>query len=440
MQRLNLGLNQKSYGASNPVTTVSIGIGSSKSKVGSTARIFNYCKEHSPAPSLCINQFVNITNNNINNNINNNNSNIYILDNETTKTIGNHLTVEQVALAYNIPRYIKPIIKSVYITIIVAYHHPNIISDLNEFVLYNYFPSPKPPPVTNNNIEIINLGKNLPNQNVLPINSNNGYLTSLECSADIQWAYAINPYAKIRVIEAISEQSDDLFNAVKYANNLTPTSDIISLSYGIPNAYGVKYNSVFNNTKICYIAASGDNSIPLYPSSYPNVLAIGASALNLKTGPSGYMRDSEILWSKSGCGLTPFSRPSYQPQIIKNNLRTVPDFCAVGGTQVFIFTNGQISGFFGSSVSAPIVAGILSLLIQTRYNNGLTKPLTTVQKPPISSIQIQPILYKNYKNIFYDITQGKSNPFSAAKGFDIASGMGVIKDVTQFIRYFMQHS
>jgi hypothetical protein len=58
MPRLfNLGLNQKNFGGNHKIANVSINLGNTKGSASST-RMFNYCKQHSKAPSECIYQFI----------------------------------------------------------------------------------------------------------------------------------------------------------------------------------------------------------------------------------------------------------------------------------------------------------------------------------------------------------------------------------------------
>lgn len=58
MSRLfNLGLNQKRFGGNNKIVDVSVNLGATKGR-GSSTRMFIWCTEHSPNPSICINQFV----------------------------------------------------------------------------------------------------------------------------------------------------------------------------------------------------------------------------------------------------------------------------------------------------------------------------------------------------------------------------------------------
>lgn len=53
----NLGLNQKRLGGNNIVVAKTINLGSTRG-LGSSTRKFVWCKEHSPNPSLCINEFI----------------------------------------------------------------------------------------------------------------------------------------------------------------------------------------------------------------------------------------------------------------------------------------------------------------------------------------------------------------------------------------------
>ena len=51
------GLYQKNFLSTSKVSGPAINMGCTRGR-GSTTRMFNYCKEHSENPSLCINQFI----------------------------------------------------------------------------------------------------------------------------------------------------------------------------------------------------------------------------------------------------------------------------------------------------------------------------------------------------------------------------------------------
>ena len=52
----NLGLYQKRMGGDHKITAAPVNLGNTRGNASAT-RIFNYCRQRSSAPSLCINQF-----------------------------------------------------------------------------------------------------------------------------------------------------------------------------------------------------------------------------------------------------------------------------------------------------------------------------------------------------------------------------------------------
>jgi len=56
----SFGFNQKNFNGTRPVTNAAINLGTTRGK-GSSTRMFNYCTQHSEAPSLCINSFISAT-------------------------------------------------------------------------------------------------------------------------------------------------------------------------------------------------------------------------------------------------------------------------------------------------------------------------------------------------------------------------------------------
>jgi subtilase family serine protease len=416
MSSFKLGFNQKRMGASNAVSSASINLGSN-SKIGAPSRIYNFCKATSPAPSLCINQLVNIKQNN--DLIVKPLYNLVPLNFSQEQKYYNPL---QIRKAYNVPT-VNAVnsIRNAIITIIIAYHHPNLITNLN--YVSNKYGLPKP------NITIYNLGSNT--------NTNTNW--DYEANLDVQMCYTINPYSVIRVVESKSAAMNDILSAISYANNKNnfankTCTDIMSMSFGTQDVGGFSnLKTYFNNSNICYLAASGDNGYPSYPSTTPNVLSVGATNLQLN---SNNTKNNETLWNSSGCGYAAtFAKPAYQIGNNTNN-RSVPDICEIGATEsaVIVWINENPYAMGGTSVSAPIASGLLSLLVQSRLNIKNSHSLTTIQNTSASSVkQIQKLLYNNanYAQFFYDITSGNSGNiqsgyFTSTIGFDIASGLGVM--------------
>lgn len=324
---------------------------------------------------------------------------------------------QQIKKAYNIP-IIAPLVnkRQVIITIIIAFHNPYLLSDMAAFSARFGLP--------NCDLNVYNLAGNSFNLD-----------WATESALDVQWSFAINPNAKIRLIEAKSDKFVDLFDAIKFANNrfnFSPAidTDIISMSLGAPDSIIFKnIPNYFNNTNVCYFAASGDSNTTSYPSVTTNVISVGGTRLLLNSDGT---RNREIPWSKGGSGYSvSCPKPNYQPILpnnINNKRRMIPDVTGIAapGTGAIIIFNGSAYSIGGTSLSCPIMAGMVSLAIQLRINTN-KRNLTSVTNVLSNSIKLQPFLYNNLnKNIFYDIVTGKDGIYSATHGFDLASGLGVI--------------
>jgi subtilase family serine protease len=314
-------------------------------------------------------------------------------------------TPNQIRRAYDVP-IVKPVsTRPVSVTIVTPYHNKYLLSDTKHFS--NIFNNSEP-----YNIHIYNLGGNI---------FNPGW--ALENTIDVQWVLAINPNARINVVEARSSSYNDLLNSVAYANTLN--SDIISLSWGAPDTgKNSLLPTIFNNPKTCYLASSGNNFNVAFPASIPNVLSIGATSVIMNSSNEII---SEKPWVRSGSGISnSFTKPLYQPymNINKRNKRMTPDIVALGDTATgaLIVANKKLFSVGGTSLSCPIVAGMLSLAFQQRLNDN-KRLLTSINNRPNS---IQPLLYSqlNKNTCFNDIVRGYAGQHKAIPGFDLASGLG----------------
>jgi subtilase family serine protease len=252
---------------------------------------------------------------------------------------------------------------------------------------------------------------------------------AVETTLNVQWVYAMNPYAQIRVILAASNSWQDIVNAINYANNknnFTPAidTDLVTMSFGTPDNGSLgSFDRYFTNPNTIYLAASGNSNLVSIPSSCSNVISVGGTTLNLS---KDFNRASEITWSRAGSGFSKsFTKPAYQPSMQSTNQRITPDVCCVAdpNTGCYVILNGRAYSIGGTSLASPLYAGMLSLLIQTRLNKRLST-YTSVQN---SANLIQPLLYNiENRSCFFDITQGSTGPYIAHTGFDIASGLGVL--------------
>ncbi|KAH9022820.1 subtilisin-like protein [Lactarius pseudohatsudake] len=163
--------------------------------------------------------------------------------------------------------------------------------------------------------------------------------------------------------------------------------------------------------------------IPLWPATCPYVTAVG--------GTTGY--GPEFAASLSGGGFSDhFRRPVYQEQTVTEFLqhlgnqyqgkynatsRGIPDISAQA-LRLPMILKGERRAVSGTSGSAPIVAGIISLLNDYLISQG---------KPPLGFLN--PWLYGTGMSGLTDITSGSNpgcntNGFSAIEGWDPVTGLG----------------
>ncbi|KAI1111587.1 peptidase S8/S53 domain-containing protein [Nemania sp. NC0429] len=209
---------------------------------------------------------------------------------------------------------------------------------------------------------------------------------------------------------------------------------------GVANRYNSGYpNSCLNEDQL-FVDNDGTRYSPSFPVNCPYITAVGATTLLGEHPESG-----ERAVSKPGSGPADayysgggfsnyFPVPSYQASAVKHFMkhyapnygpnvynnsgkaRGFPDVAAIG-LNVATVWNGSTYGVGGTSASAPIFAGIVTLLNEERIAIG---------KGPIGFLN--PTLYK-HPEAFNDITIG-NNPgcgtdgFNATPGWDPVTGLG----------------
>lgn len=335
----------------------------------------------------------------------------------TTDSASTPLTPAQIRKLYNIPAPVGPST----VVIVVAYHYPNLQSDINKFASkYGLTP-----PV----LTIINQAGNIQNKN-----------WALEATIDVAMVTTVNPQAKIYVIEAKSADVNDLLTALETAESLTGSGAVISMSWGGEESYaeGSRYY-LFSRSQNVWVAATGDSGYVNYPASQPGVIAVGGTTVKLSSSGD---RQSETPWSNGGCGVSSYeSKPAYQniSTVAAANgtaYRSVPDVAFIASPGVSIY-NSAFGGWIsagGTSVSAPIFAGIISLANASRVK----KHLPTFTSALGSNYALQPYLYdllgKNgspsSSTILYDAGIGVVCPqvknSNSTTGYSIVSGLGTL--------------
>ena len=265
-------------------------------------------------------------------------------------------------------------------------------------------------------------------------NNNPNGLISIEANLDVQYIMSLGAYVNTSdyVLPPSTNILDSFLDYTYIVGNQTNPPLVHSISYG---EYGGQYNNATDqriNTEfqkmgvrgISILLASGDNGVGCgdgckseeydFPSS-PYLTMVGASQLegSSETGATlsagGFSKD--------------FVQPSYQTAAVEAYLnsgvqlpsqdyaadgRAYPDVAAIG-MNVQIVARGRKEAVDGTSCSAPIFAGIISLINNERLAAG---------KSPLGFLN--PWLYQN-PTIFTDITSG-SNPYDCCQGFQAAPG------------------
>ncbi len=252
---------------------------------------------------------------------------------------------------------------------------------------------------------------------------------ALESDLDVQMVHAIAPAAKIILEAAKSPTNGNLFSAVKNAYQ-KQGAKVISMSFGggeFPAETGPKADGIFaagNAKGVSFAASSGDSGTGAqYPAASPYVTSVGGTTLNTQADGT-YV--SETAWSGSGGGLSAYeTAPAYQAGFNNNKTRGIPDVAMVAdpATGVVVYDsfgyNGQ-QGFFvlgGTSVAAPMFAGVLALVDQHR-----TSPLKN------ADTQIYATAKTHYATDFHDIVSGSNGSCGALcnanTGYDYVTGLG----------------
>lgn len=188
-----------------------------------------------------------------------------------------------------------------------------------------------------------------------------------EIALDIQMVSAACPSCHILLVEARSNSLPDLGTAVKRAVTMGATE--ISNSYGASESSSASFydSAYFKNPGIPITASTGDDGYGVsYPASSPWVTAVGGTSL-VRSGTSrGW---SEAAWSGAGSGCSSYSaKPGWQKDSGCAG-RTVADVSMVAdpSTGVAVYDSTSANGasgwqvFGGTSVAAPLVAGIYAL-------------------------------------------------------------------------------
>jgi subtilase family serine protease len=201
-----------------------------------------------------------------------------------------------------------------------------------------------------------------------------------EESLDIDMVSATCPNCHIILVEANSNSLADLAASVNTAAAMGATE--ISNSYGgSESSSETSSNAAYNHPGIPITVSAGDAGYGVeFPAAVPTVTAVGGTSLTHASNARGW---SEVVWGSKGSGIlgvgaaggTGSGCSAYEPKQSWQHdagcaKRTVADVSAVAdpntGVAVYDSTadsSGNVGWlvFGGTSVSAPIIAGVYAL-------------------------------------------------------------------------------
>jgi subtilase family serine protease len=190
-----------------------------------------------------------------------------------------------------------------------------------------------------------------------------------EIALDLDMASAICPNCHILLVEGTSNGYADLGAAENTAVRLGAT--VVSNSYGggeFSAETSATYAAPYNHPGVAITVSSGDNGYGVeFPASSPYVTAVGGTHLTPSTTAArGW---AETAWTGAGSGCSALvAKPAWQHDPACSR-RAVADVSAVAdpNTGVAVYDSyGSTGGanwlvFGGTSVAAPVVAGVYAL-------------------------------------------------------------------------------
>ncbi|MFE4966005.1 peptidase S8 [Streptomyces sp. NPDC056660] len=254
---------------------------------------------------------------------------------------------------------------------------------------------------------------------------------SEEISLDLDMASAICPNCNILLVEATSATMANLGTAVNEA--VTLGAKFVSNSYGgSESSSDTSYDSsYFNHTGVAITVSAGDSGYGAeYPAASKYVTSVGGTKLATSSTTRGW---TETVWKTSstegtGSGCSAYdAKPTWQTDTTCTK-RMISDVSAVAdpATGVSVYDSyGVTAGWYtfgGTSVSAPIIAGVYALA-------GTPSSGSYPAKFPYSYAGT------SYLN---DVTSGNNGTCTtsyyctATTGYDGPTGWGTPEGVTAF--------
>jgi xanthomonalisin len=282
-----------------------------------------------------------------------------------------------------------------------------------------------------------------------------------ECEADIELAIAIAPFLSRVVI--FESATNGLYTPETLLSPMVASNNILQFACCWPMQFDMvaeQYLMQMASQGQSFLAASGDIGAYQYgtaldygwPSGDPYVTSVGGTELTMAAGSyvsetvwntySNNPYGDSVLGSSGGGVSTVFPIPLWQMGANavaaggSAAMRNVPDV-AIVADGVFICYDGYVGWYQGTSVSAPLWAGLTALLNEV---------CAAESKPPVGFLN--PGIYaigegSNYAACFHDIANGNSassripTEYFATPGYDLCTGWGTPKlDLLGFLAVY----
>jgi subtilase family serine protease len=384
-------------------------------------------------------------------------------------------TARQIETAFDLPPLYKAGVtgKGETIIIVDSYGSPTVRHDLAVFDKGSHLPAPP-------RLTIIQ-----PAGKVAPYKANgNREGWAGETDLDVEYAHAIAPGARLLLVETPTSENEgttgfpQIVTAEKYVIN-HHLGGVISQSFSATEQSFAHLSQIFKlrgaytdaaSKGVTVLAASGDSGaadvkyngetyflhpVTSWPDSDPLVTGIGGAQLHLNA--SGHNTKTPTVWNDSynrptlsyitgssqdsplagGGGLSAaFPRPWYQNSVasVVGDRRGVPDIsmsgACNGGADMYQSFAGQPAGWYptcGTSEATPEFAGIVALADQQAHHTlGLVSPYLYI----MSAFRMPGLVDIVSGNNTVSFRQGgkwhRVTGFSAAPGYDLASGVGTV--------------
>lgn len=313
------------------------------------------------------------------------------------------------------------------IAVVVPYHHPRLAAELASYL--RQF-SLRPCTVASGCLRTINEGGQ---PEPVPAKDPTGGQWNTEVAISSEVARAVCQSCSLLIVEANSDSKYDLSAAARTAAR--SGAHVVTTTYTPPEEQtDTQYAADYASPGTAVVAAAGDLGYAgsgTFPAALPGVLAVGGTHLRLSAA-GGY--GGETAWSSttSACSLYR-PAPAWQSALAAaagcGGHRVVADLSAVAdpGVLTYVTDSGQPGGPWfaatGTSVSAPIIAGVIGLAGSAGSREGQ-------------------MLYARAKadpRAFRDITQGTTDGCRAQlvcrarRGYDGPTGLGSPYGLSAFL-------